>query len=276
MKTKQFRSLLFVPASRLDLAKRAHERGADAVILDLEDGVAAADKDTARNALNTLLKELEQQGVVTLVRINSLASDGALDIEAIDNSFSPALLIPKVTNPAQVLAVEESWLASGKELPTLHLLPMIECPKGMFSAQQIAGASEHVRALVFGSEDFAAEAGTSTDIEALAMPAQWVALAAAAAGISSYGLPGSLANYHDMQLFEATVRRAKSIGFTGSLCIHPKQVTLANEVFQPSDQDIEWAEAVVAQAGNGGATGGNMGMVDAPVLARAKAILASR
>jgi len=127
--------------------------------------------------------------------------------------------------------------------------------------------------LVFGSEDFASEAGLSTAIEALAMPAQWLALAAAAAGISAYGLPGSLANYQDMTLFEATLRRAKTIGFSGSLCVHPKQVLLANTVFSPSDQEIQWAEAVVEQGGDG-ATGGAIGMVDAPVLARAQAILA--
>ena len=128
--------------------------------------------------------------------------------------------------------------------------------------------------MVFGSEDFAAEAGLSTEIDALSMPAQWVALAAAASGISAYGLPGSLGNYHDMELFEATLRRAKTIGYSGSLCVHPKQVLLANDVFKPSEQEITWAEAVVAQSGAGGATGGDVGMVDAPVLARARAILA--
>jgi citrate lyase subunit beta/citryl-CoA lyase len=259
------------------MAAHAHERGADAVILDLEDGVAAADRPAARAALNSLLAGLERNGVPALVRINSLESGGVLDIEALANRFTPPLLLPKVTEPGQILAVEECWIASGKALSTLQLLPMIECPRGLLRAEQIATATQRVSAMVFGSEDFAAEAGLSTEIDALALPAQWVALAAAAADIPAYGLPGSLANYHDMGLFGATLRRAKTIGFAGSLCVHPRQVALANDVFRPTEQELEWAAAVVTQAragGAGGATGGAVGMVDAPVLARAEAILA--
>ena len=184
------------------------------------------------------------------------------------------MLLPKISEPEQLAAVEACWESSGKALSGLQLLPMIESPGGLFRAEQIARATRRVSALVFGSEDFAAEAGLSTAIEALAMPAQWVALAAAAAAICAYGLPGSLGNYQDMELFRVTLQRAKTIGYAGSLCIHPKQVLLANEVFRPSNEELQWAEAVVAQAGPGGATGGDVGMVDAPVLARAKAILA--
>lgn len=288
MPTKKFRSLLFIPASRPDMVERAHERAADAIILDMEDGVAESEKIAARKNLNSLLASLQGKGIETLVRINSLETGGDLDIGAISDAFSPPLLLPKITDPEQVLAVEDCWLsyrssmtdgeaaetAREKALSSLRLLPLIECPRGLFRVEQIATATKRVSALVFGSEDFAAEAGLSTEIEALAMPAQWVALAAAANGISAYGLPGSLANYHDMALFEATLKRARTIGFTGSVCIHPKQVLLANQVFKPSKEEIEWADSVISQAGDGGATGGAIGMVDAPVLARALAILA--
>ena len=275
MNTSPFKSLLFVPASRLDLVERAHQRGADAIILDLEDGVAEADRPAARKALGAILNDLHNKGIKALVRINSLDDGGALDIDALPNTSTALLLIPKVTEPKQLLAVEKYWLSCGNELSKLQLLPMIECPKGLFYAEKIGAAANSVSALVFGSEDFAAQAGLSTDIEALAMPAQWVALAAAAAKVPAYGLPGSLANYHNMELFEATLRRAKTIGYSGSLCIHPKQVLLANSIFKPSKQEIKWAEAVIVQAGPGGATGGDVGMVDAPILARAKAILTS-
>ena len=274
MTASPYRSLLFVPASRLDLAQRAHQRGADAIIVDLEDGVAEADKAAARQTLGALLYDLQNKGIQVLLRINSLDEGGALDIEALDNTSNLPLLIPKVTEPNQLLAVEECWLSFGNELSALELLPMIECPKGLFRAEEIARATNSVRALVFGSEDFAAEAGLSTDIEALAMPAQWVSLAAAAAKIPAYGLPGSLGNYHNMELFETTLRRAKTIGYSGSLCVHPKQVLLANSTFSPNDQEIKWAQDVIAQAGSGGATGGAMGMVDAPIVNRAKTILA--
>jgi citrate lyase subunit beta/citryl-CoA lyase len=274
MSAKIFKSLLFVPASRLDMVERAHERGADAIIIDLEDGIAATDRPAARDTLNAVLESLHRKGVPTLVRINALDDGGTLDIQALSSTFNPPLLLPKVSDPQHIIAAEQFWVSCGRALSTLELLPMIECPIGMFRAAQIAAATDRVKAIVFGSEDFAAEAGISTDIEALAMPAQLVALAGAAAGLPAYGLPGSLANYQNMDLFASTLRRAKTIGFTGSLCVHPKQVLLANEVFQPSKQEIEWAEAVVAQSGSGGATGGEVGMVDAPVLSRAHAILA--
>lgn len=274
MTAKSLRSLLFLPASRGDMAARAHERGADAIILDLEDGVAEADRPTARSTLNSLLQDLQHKGVRTIVRINALESGGALDIAAIADNFTPPLMVPKVVSPAQISALEQCWESAGRKLSTLQLLPMIECPAGLFSAQQIAAASSSVHALVFGSEDFAAQARLSTEIDALAMPAQWVALAAAAAGIAAYGLPGSLGNYHDMALFEQTLRRAKTIGFSGSLCVHPQQVAMANEIFKPSPEELQWAQEVVAQAGAGGASGGKVGMVDAPVLARAQALLA--
>lgn len=274
MMAKRYRSLLFLPASRLDLVERAHERGADAIIIDLEDGVANEDKVKARYSLGDLLEKLHFKGIDSLVRINSLNDGGLSDIDAIPDRFAPPLLLPKVTTAQQITEVAGYWKASGKHLSTLKLLPMIECPAGMFRAEQIATASECVSALVFGSEDFSAQANTSADIDALAMPAQWVALAASAAGIAAYGLPGSLGNYNDLDLFEATLGRAKTIGFTGSLCIHPKQVLLANKVFQPSAQDIQWAESVIDQSTSSGATGGSMGMIDAPVLARAQRILA--
>lgn len=274
MITRPFKSLLFVPASRLDMVERAHQRGADAVILDLEDGVAEADKPAARTALNSLLEGLANTGVQAMIRINSLDSGGLQDIATIAGTNTPPLLLPKVIGPEQIMAVEECWVSSGKELSALQLLPMIECPSGLFKAEQIAAATQRVTALVFGSEDFATQAGLSTEIDALAMPAQWLALAAAAAGIPAYGLPGSLGNYHDTELFEATLQRAKTIGYCGSLCVHPNQVPLANKVFHPSEKEIEWAEAVVAQASKDAVTGGDAGMVDAPVLARARAILA--
>ena len=134
MSNRQFKSLLFVPASRLDMAQRAHKRGADAIILDLEDGVAEADRSAARNTLGSLLEGLQREGVEALVRINSMDDGGAMDIEAIPNEFTPPLLLPKVSDPKQIIAVEKCWVSSGKELSTLQLLPMIECPRGMFRA----------------------------------------------------------------------------------------------------------------------------------------------
>ena len=272
MNIDQLRSHLFVPASRPDMVARAHQRGTDAIILDMEDGVADADKSEARKSLISLLEALNQKGARVMVRINELDSGGTDDIECLAKKFSPPLLVPKVNHASDITAVENCWLKYNKDRAALKLLPMIESPQGMFQSNEIAAASPNVSALVFGSEDFATESGIHAEMEALSMPAQWVALAAASANIPAIGIPGSLGNYKDMALFRTTLDRAKAIGFSGALCVHPKQVEIANEVFQPSEKELAWAKTVLQQTGDGGAAGSDIGMIDAPVLARAKKI----
>lgn len=264
---------MFVPASRLDLASQAHNQNADAVILDLEDGVASQDKKTARDNLTSTIDLIAQNNTEVLVRINSLGNGGKLDLDALGSGRLPPILLPKITDKSQIHSVTEYWKSSGKNVDDLKLLPMIEGPTGMFNAREIANSCSSVVALVFGSEDFATQAGLGTTVDALSNPAQMVALAASVSGLPAYGLPGSIANYNDMVLFEETVKMAKIIGFSGTLCIHPHQVDVANRVFKPTLKEIEWAKSIINKATTDGAVGSSLGMIDAPVIARAKALL---
>jgi citrate lyase subunit beta/citryl-CoA lyase len=252
---------------------RAHLRGADAIILDLEDGVAAADKGAARSALAPLQADLLRHGLMVWVRINVLEKGGGDDLDAIAKlPQAPTVMLPKVETPGQVSAACDRLRSLGA--PT-GLALLIETPAGVIRAADLATAHEDVRALAFGSEDFAAAMGVAPSAAALALPAQWVALAAAAAGLPAFGLPGSLADFADGEGLARLGEHAASLGFQGALCIHPAQVAVLNRCFSPSPQDIDWAERILAQVSQvGGATALDGQMVDPPIIARAQGIIA--
>ena len=244
---KRYRSLLFVPASRGDLVQKSLNCGADAVILDLEDGVAPADKQSARENIVGMVELLLGRNMPTLVRVNPMAEGGEHDLLQLAKGPITPLLLPKVTQSDQIDEVIRRWISAKRSQAELALLPMIESPAGMYGAHSLVQSHNCISGLVFGSEDFATTAGLDTTHEALKTPAQMVALAAACRGLPTYGIPGSLANYHECAQFEESAKIARVIGFAGALCIHPSQVKIANEVFSPTPKEIEWAKAVIEQ-----------------------------
>jgi citrate lyase subunit beta/citryl-CoA lyase len=159
----------------------------------------------------------------------------------------------------------------------ISLVALIEDARGLSQAQAIA-ALPQVSALAFGSEDFAASLGIEPVIETLSVPAQMLVLAAAAEGIPAYGLPGSLAQFQDLDRFGAVAQRASALGFHGALGIHPAQIPVIKAAFTPSAERIAWAQAVVAankaaKDNQGGALAADGAMIDRPILERAHRIL---
>jgi citrate lyase subunit beta/citryl-CoA lyase len=262
------RSLLFMPASRPDFVAKAHLRGADAIILDLEDGVAAKDKAAARAALARMHADLTAQGLPVWVRVNALDHGGREDLDVIAAlPEAPIVMLPKVETPTHVQAARDQLQAP--------IVPLIETPAGVIHAAEIAAASPDVFALAFGSEDFAAALGVEPTAEALTAPAQWVVLAAAAQGLPAFGLPGSLASFSDIEALSRLAERAAGIGFAGALCIHPTQVAVVNRCFSPTLEQIAWAMRIVGHVSgaSGGASALEGQMVDPPILARAQRII---
>jgi citrate lyase subunit beta/citryl-CoA lyase len=273
MTPRQPRSLLFIPASRPDFAAKAHLTGADAIILDLEDAVPLADKAAARLALPSLHAGLLAHGLSAWVRINALDKGGEEDLKAIAAlPGAPVVMLPKVETPQQASAACAVLRAHGERV---RVALLIETPAGVIRAADLATADEGICALAFGSEDFAAALGVAPSPAALAMPAQWVVLAAAAQGLPAFGLPGSLADFADLEGLAHVGEHAASLGFSGALCIHPAQVAVLNRCFSPTPKDIAWAERVLAQAAvqTGGASAVDGRMIDPPVLARAQRIM---
>ena len=276
------RSFLFAPADNAKVLEKAHLRGADALILDLEDAVAPAAKAAARQGLAAQVARLSGHGLPVLVRINSAWRDVAADLEAAVLPGVTALVAPKVEEGGAVrvlAAMIGEWEAErGLPAGAIGLIALIESPAALERLAAIADSPRLV-GLALGSEDFSLALGVEPAEAALALPCRQIALAAAARSLAAIGLPGSLAEFRDLEAYGASVRHARAVGMTGVLCIHPDQVTVVNREFSPSEAEQAWAREVIA-AWNGaqqtglGAIAVRGRMVDRPVAERARAILA--
>lgn len=278
-----WRSMLYVPANNQRFIDKAHTRGADAIILDLEDSVPAPERDRARSMLADSAAKAGQNGADVLVRINRPEAEANADLEAATISGVTALMLPKVDDAAHVhrLADAVAALESGHGMAPgqMRFVVMVESPAALFRAQEIAAAHPRNTAAFLGGEDFASAAGMTPDPETLFLPKVTVLFAARAAGISPLGMIGTVADYKDLRAVRENIRRSRKFGFEGASCIHPSVVPLLNEEMAPSRQEVDNAERIVeayAQAekeGLGAITIDGM-MVDVPVAERARALLA--
>lgn len=256
------RTWLFVPGSRPDRYAKAAASGADAVVLDLEDGVAATDKHAAREHVRRWLSGRAQ----AVVRINPAASpwyEG--DVHALQGSPT-VVMLPKVADPEDVRQLM-ARLPVGSTV-----VPVLESAAGIVNAYEICRVPGVVRS-VFGNGDLAAELGVMhDDLLALAYSRSAVVLAAAAAGVAP-PVDGVTTRVDDVDRLLADIRHAARLGFTGKVCIHPRQVDLVAAGFVPDSDRLAWAERVAGAGGGSVLVGGEM--VDAPVKSRAQALLAS-
>lgn len=275
------RTLLFVPVVEPRFLAKAHLRGADAVILDLEDSIAPARKDEARRLVKAASAGLSGHGVRVFVRINSGPERAGQDIAASVCATVSGLFIPKVETSRQLGEREEQVARSEIQagLPDRHtsLVAMLETPRAIFNALSIAESSRRLVAVAFGGEDFAAAMEVPTDSPPMTHAAQVVAMAARAAGIQALGLPGSIAEFSDLQEIKRIARLARQMGYTGSPCIHPDQVGIFNEAFGVTEADAADAGEIVRlyekYLSEGlGAVAFRGRMIDIPVYQRALAI----
>jgi citrate lyase subunit beta/citryl-CoA lyase len=268
------RSLLFVPATSTHLLAKAAHRGADALVVDLEDAVPMARKVEARGLAARAIEQLAREAPV-LVRVNAAKELLAADIESLPLAELQGVLLPKVESATQVqalvklLARRRAW-----EEAALPIVALIETPLGVMHAEAIATAHPSLCALGFGAEDYASAMSIAPRTESLLWAAQAVTNCAHAFGLPCWGLPGSIAEIGDMEAFAALVKRAREIGFTGTVCIHPRQVAPANAGFGPSEQELAWARKVVAadeeaRAKGLGAVTLDGRMIDWPIVERA-------
>lgn len=258
------RSYLFVPASRPERYAKAFAAGAHAVIVDLEDAVAPAEKDAARAALASALPP----EAPALVRINAAGTPWFDDdLRLCRDRRVTAVVVPKAEDAAVLGHIHAMLDARAR------ILPLIESARGLWHADGIARAPG-VGRLLFGSIDFQLDLGVADD-ELVAYRAQLVLVSRVAE------LPppvdGVTTAIDDADALERDLKRARRLGFGGKLCIHPKQVGPVNAAFRPAPDEVAWARRVVAAAaGSGGAAVAVDGrMVDRPVLLTAQAIIAA-
>lgn len=278
-----WRSLLYVPANVPRFVEKAHTRGADAIILDLEDSVPVAEKAAARQALTQSAASARQHGADVLVRINRPLRLALADIEAAVAARADALWVSKIESPEHVRMLsevtEEVERERGRVPGSTKFVAVVENPGAFFRAQEIARADPRVVAMGLGSEDFALEAGMTPDAETLYVPKQTIQFAARAAGIMPLGFIGTVADYADTEAFAETVRRSRRFGFEGAACVHPSGVPILNAELTPTADEVAAAGKIMAaydeaeKQGLGAITVDGK-MVDVPVVERARRLLA--
>ena len=262
MRSAIARSYLFVPGNRPERFAKACASGADAVIIDLEDAVAPADKDAARAAAAEWLSPEHP----VLLRINGADTQWFTeDLALCGLPGIAAVVLPKAEHADQIRAV-------AAVAPGIAVLPLIETAQGFWNAQGVA-QTRPVQRLVFGSIDFQLDMGMDgDDLELFYFRSQLVLLSRIA-GIQA-PVDGVTAAIDDAAQIQSETQRARRLGFRGKLCIHPKQVGIVNQCFMPSEADIAWANKVLAaaEAAHGAAVALDGKMIDLPVIRKAQEI----
>ncbi|MBR5224041.1 MAG: CoA ester lyase [Clostridia bacterium] len=273
------RSMLFLPGNTPNIIQNGGILGADAVILDLEDAVAPAEKDSARILVRSVIRSMGFDRCEVIVRIN--ATDTAYwqkDLDAII-PVRPSLIMPPKTASAQDVLKVDAYITQleeklGMENGTVGLIPLIETALGVENAFQIASACPRVKAIFLGGEDLTADlhCKRTKEGEEISYARCRLVCAARAAGIEVYDTP--FTDVNDDEGIYTDARKAKSLGFTGKSAISPRHVKAINEVFSPSLKDIEYAYEVMEAIRIGkeqgkGAVSLRGKMIDAPIVARA-------
>lgn len=264
------RTFLFVPASRPDRYGKALASAADAVVFDLEDAVAAADKDDARRALIEAWAQLSAVGKGVMIRISSPdSSEGQKDLQMLAQLQStPGIMVAKAESGDTLRQVR----AACSDAP---LIPLVESARGYQALADIAGAEGVVR-LAVGHIDFMAETGiqcSENQIELL--PLRFAVTMQSALHRLAGPVDGVTVEINDAGKVRADALMARRMGFRGKLCIHPRQVAEVRAVFTPSEEEVDWARRVIeGNERSGGAAFQLDGqMVDMPVVIQAQRIL---
>ena len=279
------RSKLFVPGVRSELFAKALAGDADALSFDLEDSVPEARKGEARETVSALLQSapLLATAKIVVVRVNAVGTPYlAADLAAVARTGVDLLNLPKVESAQDVLAavalLEKSEAANGVARP-IGLLANIETPRGLRLAAEIASAHPRVAGLQLGLADLFQPLGIDRR-DPVNVHATLYAMRMAAAEAGVFAWDAAFADIGDADGFRAEAGMARRLGYVGKSCIHPSQVALANQAFQPDAEEIAAARRIVAAAREAGAAGRGAflvdgRMVDLPFLKRAEAILAS-
>lgn len=273
------RSMLFIPGNNPGMLQNGGVFGADSVILDLEDAVAPMEKDAARFLVAHALRTVDYGCSERVIRINPLDTFADADIKAIVPCCPDAILVPKVESAADIHNVIDMITAAERpgQIP-VKIIALLETPCGIVEAYQIAKADPRVVALALGAEDYTAGLGAMRTKEGTEIFTARTLLinAAAAAGIQSIDTPYTDANDEEGLLSDTQL--AKRLGFKGKLSINPRQIDVIHNVFNPSLNDIDWAQQVIhairkAEAEGSGVASLNGKMVDLPIVHRAERIL---
>ncbi len=277
------RSWMFVPGHRQRMIDKALGLDADALMLDIEDGVAPAEKDRARRLIGeALARERQPREPLRFVRINAIGHRRMEDdLAAVLRPGLDGLVLPKVESAAAVASVESRVAAHEAACGArLRLLVAIESPRGLLAAPAIASCSDRVAGLMFGAEDFGRELGLPASRQGEAQELLYArsALVVAAASAHVQAVDGVWVDLRDPQGLERFALQSRRLGFTGMSSIHPSQLAPINAAFRPGAEEIDYARKVIAAyeeaaaRGDGSVAFGGQ-LIDRPIIERARRTL---
>lgn len=279
MMRPNWRSLLFVPAAAQQRWAKAHTRGADAIIVDLEDSTQPEAKAAARALATDAVKTLAANGAKVTVRVNNHPDHLEADLEAVIVEGLAAIVMPKVEHASDLANLSALMDAiefeQGMERYTVKVIAVIESPRAL---ERLPAIADHPRliGLSLGSEDFALSIGRAPTPLSLGLAAQTIAYAAAARDLMGLAMSCGIGDFTNISAWTAEARRAHAMGLTGAMCIHPNQIPALNAEFGATETEIAEAQAIVAawEARTDGVVSYNGLMIDQPVVERARRLLA--
>jgi citrate lyase subunit beta/citryl-CoA lyase len=276
------RSFLFAPGNHARRVEKALSLQADAVILDLEDAVATAEKRTTRDAVIAALTRPRRP--LLYVRVNAVDTEFCYgDLAAIVRPGLDGIILPKVESAGGLATVD--WLLAqierehGLVSRAIELIPIIETARGLNQIDAILASGTRVKRVAFGAGDFTLDVNMawSRNEAELTYARAKIATASRAAGIEA-PLDTVWIDLADEEGLEASARTALGFGFQGKMCIHPNQIAVVNRVFTPSEAEIAFAERVVAAFARAQAEGSaaiqlDGKFIDYPIVYRAQRVL---
>jgi len=283
MKKTIRRSTLILPVNIRRFVEKAYERGADAIVFDLEDAIPPAEKSEARKLVRDALPLAVRGGAEVQVRVNNTAALLQADLEASVHPGLDGITFPKAESAQQIRALDaqlarlerERGIAPGH----VKLSLIVETPRGLLNVEEIAAACERIATMSVGPEDYCLELGIepSADGAELRYPVARLVTVCKALGIQATGILGSIGDFRDLAAFEAAAVRGRQLGCEGAGCIHPDQVTVLNRVFTPPADKVEYARRVIEAFEDGvkrGTASVNLDgkMVDVPIYRRAQVV----
>lgn len=270
------RSRLYLPGNEPKFFVNAGLHSPDGIILDLEDSVAPSEKDAAQLLVRNSLRSVDFYGAERMVRINQLPK-GLDDLKYIVPHNVNVILVPKCESAEQIIQLEKEVEKLKKHYKVenpIYFMPIIESALGVIKAFEIASASKNNCALAIGLEDYTADIGTQRTNEGREsiFARQMLVNAAKAAGIQA--IDTVFSDVADMEALRQSVIEAKSLGFEGKGCIHPRQIKVVHEAFAPTTEEIEKAKKIVqafeeAEKKGLGVVSLGSKMIDPPVVKRA-------
>ncbi|MBQ9299591.1 MAG: CoA ester lyase [Clostridia bacterium] len=276
------RTLSFLPGNTPNMLINGETLGADALILDLEDAVSPAEKDTARILVRNYLRTQRIRKTFLIVRINATDTAYWRDDLAIILPEKPDAVLPTKVSGRQMLDTLTAEMSrveqdAGLERPT-PLLPLIETAMGVENAIEIASYSDRIMGLALGGEDLTADLHCKRTKEGqeIFYARTRLVCAARAAGVNVFDTP--FTDVDDMEGLEKDAQFAKALGFSGKLVISPRHIDTVNAVFSPTEEEIEYARLILACIRDAKAQGKGVvslrgKMIDAPIVARARQVV---